>query len=193
MTDSWETAESAFDVAAALLEDRPGLDQMQLHKLLYLVQAANLAWFDTPAFNEEIEAWRWGPVIRGVAGHYMQFENEPIQTPVSGDSSALSERTRRVVERIAERYGDMSGLDLARCTKRSGSPWRQVRGDLPARAYSREEIPVEIISEYHRLHGVVPEESTAESVELAERFFSGDENALVDLMELATGVRPSIH
>jgi len=34
-----------LDVAAAILEQRPGLTQMQLHKLTYLVQAADLAWF----------------------------------------------------------------------------------------------------------------------------------------------------
>ncbi|HEX9978628.1 MAG TPA: type II toxin-antitoxin system antitoxin SocA domain-containing protein, partial [Acidimicrobiia bacterium] len=65
-----EEPSSALDVAAALIEMRPGPDQMQLHKLLYLVQAAHLAWYGSPAFRERIEAWRWGPMVRRVAGHY---------------------------------------------------------------------------------------------------------------------------
>ncbi len=45
------------DVAAALIEARPGLDHLQLQNLLYLVQAAHLAWFGEPAFDEPIEVW----------------------------------------------------------------------------------------------------------------------------------------
>ena len=131
-------------------------------------------------------------MIRGVAGHYMQFEGQPIPSPVSGDASLLSNRTQMVVRRILERYGHMTGPELSELTKRSGSPWRQIRGDLPDDAYSRDEIPVGLITEYHRIHGITPEEPTPESIQQAERFFSGDQEALADLMEHATGVRPSI-
>src|SRR5947208_2123639 len=126
------TLPSAEDVAAAIIETRPGVDQMQLHKLLYLVQAAHLSWLEGPAFSGRIEAWKWGPVVRGVAGTYMQYESIPIQKPESGRSEQLPTDTRWVVKRVVEEFGNLSGPDLARITKdREGSPWRAARGDLP--------------------------------------------------------------
>lgn len=192
MTSSWETTESAFDLAAALLEARPGRDQMQLHKLLYLTQAASLAWLNAPLFDDRIEAWKYGPVIRGVAGHYMEYGKDPIPKPESGDSSRLSAKAKAIVDRIVDHYGDMTGPELAQLTKQPGSPWTQARGDLPADAHSDELIPIKIMTEYHRTHGVTPAEPPRHIADLAERFFSGDLDAIADLMEEATGIRPRV-
>lgn len=183
---------SALDVAAAVIEARPGLDQMQLHKLLYLVQAASLAWFQEPAYVEPIEAWKRGPVTRRVAGHYKSFSYHPIETPVSGDSSVLTQRVRWVVERITEEYGDFSGSVLAAILKGAGSPWQQARGDLPIDADSDVEIPQSLMAEYHRHRGLpTRSDPTAAETALAQRFFDGDDDAMADLFEQSTGVRPS--
>jgi uncharacterized phage-associated protein len=184
---------SALDIAAAIIEEHPGLTQMQVHKLLYLVQAANLAWFGEPAFTQRIEAWQDGPVVRYVAGHYMEFEWSRIYEPVSGDSDELSPRTRWVVKRIVSDFGDLSGPELASLTKQeTDSPWRQVRGDLPADAKSGDEIPLDVIEAFHRLHGVVPTAPSEEEAALVGRFVEGDEDALADLFESVTGKRPVV-
>ncbi len=189
-----ETPSSALDVAAALLTERPGLDQMQLHKLLYLIQAAHLAWFNTPAFDDEqIQAWMKGPVIRKVAGHYMQFETMPIDRPVSGYPTAVPNRTKWVVKKVVERYGGLDGSTLAKLTKIDGGPWRQIRGDLPDDQPSDREIPTSLIAEFHRRFGVTePPPLTEAERESAERFFDGDGEALADLFEISTGTRPTI-
>lgn len=191
MRDAWSTVDSAFDVAAAVLETRPGLDQMQLHKLLYLVQAASLAWCDTPAFSDRIEAWSYGPVVRGVAGHYKGFGKSRIEASVSGNGSLVSDRTAAILRRVVERYGDLSGPELARLTKGSGSPWAESRASGEYREAGAE-ITVEAMRRYHRAHGVTPIIATAAQGELAERFLAGDDDALADLMEGTTGVRPRI-
>ena len=43
---------------------------MKLQKLLYYMQGFHLAWFDTPLFDEEIEAWMYGPVVPSVFETY---------------------------------------------------------------------------------------------------------------------------
>ena len=93
-----------LDVAAAILEQRPGLTQMQLHKLTYLVQAADLAWFGEAVYENRIEAWQMGPMVRGVAGTYMHFGDSPIPSPVIGDSWKLSDRETWIVSQIVEKY-----------------------------------------------------------------------------------------
>jgi uncharacterized phage-associated protein len=183
---------SAVDVAAMILKEEPGLDQMQLHKLLYFVQAASLAWFDAPAFDERIEAWTYGPVTRHVAGLYQDFGREPIEFPVGGDPSAVSGRVGWVIEQILDSYGQLPGPALARLTKTEGGPWRQTRGALPDEAPSDEVIPQSLIAEYHRHHGVLPARPSRRENHLAQRFFDGDDDALAELFEESTGVRPTI-
>ena len=163
---------SALDIAAAIIEEHPGLTQMQVHKLLYLVQAANLAWFGEPAFTQRIEAWQKGPVVRDVAGHYMEFDWSRIYETVSGD--------------------DTEGPELADLVKQIGSPWRQARGDLPPEAKSGDEISVDSIEAFHRVHGVVPTAPSEQELALVDRFVEGDKEALADLFEIATGTRPAV-
>lgn len=181
---------NALDVAAAILEQHP-VDQMKLHKLLYFIQAASLAWFGEPAFDERIEAWTYGPVTRKVAGRYMDFDGEMIARPVSGDSSRLDGRTVWLVGRVIAEFADLSGPALAKLTKQPGSPWRQVRADLPDEDSSNREIPQDLIAGWHRQHGVFPSDPTEAEVEMARRFFDGSSEALGDLFESVTGVRPT--
>jgi len=174
--------QSALDVAAALLEVRPGLDQMQLHKLLYLVQAAHLAWFGSRAYGEAIEAWIYGPVTRQVAGHYMQFGDLPITRVGVGSPARLPERLRWLIAQVAERFGGMDGFKLAELVKEPGSPWRQARGDLADDAPSDAEIRPDVIADYHRRFGFgETSDPTPRQNELAQRFFDGDTDALAEL------------
>ena len=139
-TGSLASQTSAVDVAAAVIERRPGLDQMQLHKLLYFVQAASLAWFEEPAFSERIEAWQYGPVVRRVAGLYMDFDADPIPVPVRGrpDGSISNSRGSSIV------CWPSSGTNLAlrwRDSPRSiDGPWQIARGTLGPEAPSDNEI-----------------------------------------------------
>lgn len=186
----WEaTLVSADDVAASIIAAGP-VDQMQLHKLLYLVQAAHLSWFEEPAFGEQIEAWTYGPVVRGVVGHYKDWNLRPITEPYRGDPTRLSERTAWVVEYVRNKFGNLAGPDLAALVKGPGSPWRQIRGPLPEDASSSMEIPPSVIREFHTVHGLGVPQPTPNEQALAQRFFDGDHEALDDLFESITGVRP---
>lgn len=165
---------------------------MQLHKLLYLIQAANLAWFGEPAFEERIEAWQWGPVVRGVAGAYMGFKSEPIDEPISGNPNRLDDRTAWVVDRVVTRYADKDGPTLAKLVKGKGTPWRAVRHDLPDSAKSDREIPPSLIEDFHRRMGLTPLKLKPGHQRLAERFFEGDHHALEQLFERVAGVEATV-
>lgn len=179
----------ADDVAAAVIATRP-VDQMQLHKILYLIQAASLAWFGESAFDERIEAWVYGPVVRGVAGHYKDWGQNPITKPYSGDPAALSGRLRWLVDYVVGNFGSLTGTKLAALVKQPGSPWIEVRGELPEDAVSDREIPAEVIQRYHRKHGLENPVPSAEEQELAERFFAGDDSAFDALCKRSAGVQP---
>jgi len=182
-----EEPSSALDVAAALIEMRPGPDQMQLHKLLYLVQAAHLAWYGSPAFRERIEAWRWGPMVRRVAGHYKGHGRYPIAQPQGSDPGRLAPRTRKVVERVVQRFGHLDGPTLAAITKVAGGPWHQVWGDRGPEDSSQEEIPLTLIADYHRTHDLAPSQPTPDEAQAIRRYLDGDTGAFVEMLGSSLG------
>jgi uncharacterized phage-associated protein len=184
----------ADDVAAAIIESRPGLDQMQLHKLLYLVQAASLAWYGEVAFRGQIEAWKYGPMVRGIAGQYMQFGSGPIMEPVKGKPANLSDRERWVVQRVIERFGALSGPNLARLVKGRNSPWKEARGELPASAVSDAVITPKAMADFHMHYGLAPSSPQgAQAKKQAHAFVhDGDRMALQELIASVTGSKPSL-
>ena len=56
------------------------INNLQLQKILYYIQKAFLVEFGSPAFNDRIEAWQFGPVIPVVYNRYCGFGSEPILT-----------------------------------------------------------------------------------------------------------------
>ena len=48
------------------------IDEMKLHKLLYLAQRESLAITGDPLFEETLEGWKFGPVSREVRAHYTE-------------------------------------------------------------------------------------------------------------------------
>ena len=48
------------------------IDEMKLHKLLYLVQRESIAITGEPMFAECFEGWKYGPVCREVRMNYTE-------------------------------------------------------------------------------------------------------------------------
>lgn len=60
------------------------LSPLKLHKILYYVQASYLLKNDgTPLFEENIEKWQYGPVVRDVYFEFKSHGTEHIQYPHS--------------------------------------------------------------------------------------------------------------
>lgn len=73
-----------------VLVDRKAGDtitQLKLQKLIYFVQGISLALFDRPLFEEEIEAWKYGPVARALRSTFDNFEADGI--PLSNSKYEL--------------------------------------------------------------------------------------------------------
>lgn len=71
--------ERILDVAAYIVKQYKTLtgdtlDEMKLHKLLYCTQRESFAILDEPAFEGEMEGWKYGPVSREVRSEYYNGE-----------------------------------------------------------------------------------------------------------------------
>jgi len=105
--------------SAAYFRTLPGVSgQMQLQKLLYYSQAWSLVWTGQQAFEDRIEAWVDGPVIRNVWTHFKWTPREDWH----GNTSGLSAREIIIADAIAKFYGSMSGSRL-RDLFHEEAPW----------------------------------------------------------------------
>lgn len=122
-----ETVYDARGIAGYLIGKAgpAGLDALQVMKLTYIAHGFTLGACDKPLLEDDIEAWKFGPVIRRLyscipAGR--QPFNEllrPVETP------EMEGQDRLIVDMVFEKYGKLSGLYLSTLTHRPGSPWHQ--------------------------------------------------------------------
>ncbi len=108
-------------VAQEIRSRKQGIGQAKLHKLLYYVQGYHLAWEGRPAFAEEIEAWRMGPVI----ARLWRAEKRGL---TSDSHEPLPDTVRNTVTNVLVRFGDQTGAALIKATH-AEDPWRKVTAE----------------------------------------------------------------
>lgn len=73
---------SAITLAIYIIDkccrDNIPISNLQLQKILYYIQVAFLKKFNISCFDDSIEAWRFGPVVRSVYNRYCGFGALPI-------------------------------------------------------------------------------------------------------------------
>jgi len=118
----------ALDIANKILaratnnEYEDLISNMKLQKLLYYQQGFHLAYFGTPLFDEEIEAWMYGPVVPSVYTYFrengnkgIEYNNEVVELTGNKEEALFNE--------VYKIYGGYSALGLMEMTH-SESPWK---------------------------------------------------------------------
>ncbi|EOG4614330.1 Panacea domain-containing protein [Pseudomonas aeruginosa] len=139
---------SSRDVAEyfLLLEGEGGeISNLKLQKLVYYAQGFSLALLGEPLFDEPIEAWMHGPVVKSLYRQFSRFGSNPIDPLNDFDDSVLSRDQKRLIEEVFDVYGQYSAWKLRQLTHEE-DPWRDnyVEGD-----FSRE-IPQDEMERYFR-------------------------------------------
>lgn len=88
-------------------EKGTNMDEMRMHKLMYLVQRESLMYNKAPLFEAEFHGWKFGPVLLEVRSEY-----------VTGNMFAdvrdkLSEEAQKLVESLYNRYNKLSSWRLS--------------------------------------------------------------------------------
>jgi len=157
---------TVHDVAAALIGGQTAagrtIDKMQLQKLLYLVQGGNLARTSRPAFTATIRAYKYGPVVTEVEDTYRSVVSgtSPIERPLGGDPARLDPATVEVVADVLAAFGEFTGPNLEKFTKKPRSPWHLARPGLDPGAPSRNPIDVNDIADWFAEHPLDPNGSS---------------------------------
>ena len=152
-----QTSVSVFDVAAYILdkyapmaEEHGPMTAMKLQKLVYYCQAWSLAWDEEPLFEEELEAWVHGPVVRDLftlnRGSYQIHKLEDDK----GNPQKLRDEQRETVDLVLKRYGPLKAEDLTARTHQE-PPWKNARrrGDRGPSERGSEKISHEDMKKYY--------------------------------------------
>jgi uncharacterized phage-associated protein len=114
----WIVRYRAEDLAAPV-------DPMSLEKLVYYAQCFYLVVKREKLFDDEIRAWRFGPVVRSVYDQYAKFAANPIILK-EGDWPPLSEEVQRHLEEVVGFFGRLTAIELSNATHEEG-PWANAR------------------------------------------------------------------
>lgn len=118
----------AIDIAHKILkkatEDDNGelISNMKLQKLLYYEQGFHLAWFGAPLFEEDIEAWMYGPVVPSVFEAYKG--NGKVGIEYDGEVVALESEEEDLFNEVYEVYSKYSAYGLMHMTHEE-KPWKR--------------------------------------------------------------------
>lgn len=135
---------TVFDVALYVLSQTGTITTMKLQKLVHYSQAWSIAWGHGPLFQEPIEAWDQGPVVRPLwearRGAYHVHFADLAQL---GRPDSLSDDQRDDVDAVLQVYAQFTPEKLSDMTHQE-EPW------ITAYQWHLPEITQSRLADYYR-------------------------------------------
>lgn len=98
------------------------MSNLKLQKMLYYEQGYHLAKFGAPLFDDDIEAWMYGPVVPGVYYHFNAFGSTGI-SPEKEETIALNALEEKLFDEVYRAYSPYSAIGLMNMTHEE-KPWK---------------------------------------------------------------------
>lgn len=118
------------------------MTNMKVQKLLYYSQSLHLALYDEPLFDEEIQAWRYGPVCPPAYRYYSEFEAQQLPVPQKEFLLEIPDDQKKLLQEVWGYFGGYHAYRLSGMTHLE-FPWKKARKGLPPDASSTEPILLE--------------------------------------------------
>ena len=102
------------------------ISNLKLQKILYFIQAQFLVFGDEhkACFSDDIQAWKFGPVVPTVYRKYRLYGNAHIPSFDKEENfSEIAEKDKTMINRIVDRCADYTASQLVELTHRQ-SPWK---------------------------------------------------------------------
>ena len=129
--------------------DNPSV--LKIQKLLYYVQAWNLAIKKEPMFDGRFQAWVHGPVNREIYSRFV--DSKFMYSTITAEDSKngadnLADEEKLSVDDVLEIYAQYSGSQLEDMTHKE-EPWITARGDLSPSARCENDIDEDLMLKYY--------------------------------------------
>lgn len=118
------------------------ITNLQLQKILYYIQGEYLALYNKPLFDNDMEAWDYGPVIPDVYYEYKEFVSNQILGIEPHNRNILDECDINLIEKIVNEKSKLNVWKLVDDTHNE-SPW--LKNFKPG---LKKEIPIADLEEY---------------------------------------------
>lgn len=140
-----ERTYSALAVANYILQNSDtAITNLKLQKMLYFIQGFSLSRRNKPIFDDEIQAWTYGPVVPVVYREYMDYGSSPISKTAPADI-IIEPDIRSFLNALINSMRGYSAADLVRMTHLSDTPWSTIWDNGRGR-FNR--IPISLIKDY---------------------------------------------
>lgn len=141
--DVSDVADFFIDLCAGREEP---MTNLRLNKMMYFAQGWHMATYGTPLFNDEIQAWKNGPVVPTVYHQNKKNGKNGIKTLHNPDylDNLTHEQTLFLLD-VYNRYKDIPTKNLVSMTHDRDSPWNRVYDGEKNRT-----IPQNYIEEYFK-------------------------------------------
>jgi uncharacterized phage-associated protein len=122
-------------VANAILQagqrDNIPVEPMKLQKLVFLAHGWHLHYLHEPLFSQNVEAWKYGPVIPSLYSEFKEYKAAPITrlALLVPGTILLSDVPIALIESVWRTYKDKGGIYLSMLTHEQGSAWDIARRD----------------------------------------------------------------
>ncbi len=123
------------------------ITNLKLQKLVYYAQAWHLALHNEPLFNDPIEAWVHGPVVRRLYADYAAYSYGDL--PVPDKKPFLDPEVESFLNELLDVFLPFDAYALQRMAH-SEDPWIEARGDLSSHEPSRNHISHETTKKFYR-------------------------------------------
>lgn len=134
-------------IVRSLHESGDEVSNMKLQKLLYFAQALYLAEFQKPLFDEEMQAWKDGPVSPAVYRRFREFTHRDIQESALGTPGGVDLEEARHIEMVLNTFGGFTARVLRTMSHKS-DPWLGVWRDHARDDRCEETISKESMREF---------------------------------------------
>lgn len=119
---------SNYIISLAQNNPEDHLTNMKLQKILYYLQGFHLVIYNQKLFKEDINAWKYGPVVNEVYQRFKSYGNQSITLPINDDSfDYLEEVKKKFINKVYGYYRPFSPIKLMELTHQE-SPWLEAFG-----------------------------------------------------------------
>ncbi|WP_109117046.1 type II toxin-antitoxin system antitoxin SocA domain-containing protein [Azospirillum sp. TSO22-1] len=152
MSDAVREATDCF-IGLGIEAHKP-LTPLEIQKMLYFLEGLHLALVDAPLFDENFQAWKFGPALPSVYRRLKRFGDGPVSPAVIDTrlGSTLSESVLGMIRLVYDVFSKFDAPTLVGLTHLPGTPWAIVRNEkgIPRGENSEEPIDIELIADWFK-------------------------------------------
>ena len=127
-----DTEVTIADAARYILEKCGLMTTMKLQKLCYYSQVWHCYFVDKPLFQNEYQAWSYGPVSYDLFMLHRGKYNVDLEDFAFGSTSHISVESKQVIDEVLSKYSQMSGAQLSDLSH-TELPWISTRSSVDSR------------------------------------------------------------